>query len=111
MHYTTLLHGSGPSYAPRTASRHQDSPQFLPRDLAGLQRQRIDDREAKAAWRHGVMRRILVLVEGDLHAGDAGHRARLIHQCRRRMAVAWSVRAEQHHTVAVDAIAVGIGPL
>ncbi len=95
---------------PRTAQA-PDLPQLLARGLPGLQRLRIDDRQAEAARRHGVVRRVLVLVERDLHAGDAGHRAHLVHQGRRRVAVARSVRAEQHHAVAVDAIAVGIDPV
>jgi len=57
-----------------------------------------------------VVFRVLVLVERDLHAGDARHGAHRIDQTSGRVAVARTMRAEQHHTVAVGTIGVGVLP-
>ena len=64
----------------------------------------VHDREPEAARRHRVLARRLVLVEGDLHARHGRHRAHLIDERLRRMAIARPVRAEQHHAVAVAAV-------
>src|ERR1700760_3438215 len=60
----------------------------------------IDDRDAKAAGRHGMPLGRPILVEGDLQAGDAGHGDDLVLQRPRRMAIAPAVRREQHDAVA-----------
>src|SRR2546423_724320 len=67
----------------------------------------IHDRKPKTAWRHGVPVRLLVLVEGNLHAGDSAHITHPRDQRFRRMAIAGSVRPKQYNTVRVAAIPFG----
>lgn len=64
----------------RLASDRESPPQRLARCLSRPQRQRVDDGEAEAAGRHGVLFRRLVLVEGDLHAGNPWHRTYFLNQ-------------------------------
>ncbi len=84
----------------------QRLPQPIARSLAGGQRVGVDDGEAEATGRHGVVRGVAFLVEGDLYRGNARHAAHRIHQRRRRMAIARTMRAEQHDAVAVAPVGI-----
>ena len=52
--------------------------QYLPRRSPRLQRPCVDHRQSEAAGRHGMMRGVPILVEGDLHAGNPVDRARRV---------------------------------
>src|SRR5262249_61849136 len=69
-----------------------------------------DDRQAKTAGGHGVLLRLFVLVEGDLHARHVAKLFHLGHQRWRRMAIARPMRRKQHDAVAVAPVAVGKDP-
>src|SRR5262245_13454153 len=85
--------------------------QQLAAGAAGIQVPGVDDGEAEAARRHGVLIGRLVLVKGDLHAGHGGDALDALDQLRRRMAIARAVRPEQHHAIAVAAVGIGERPL
>src|SRR5438045_509829 len=73
----------------------------------GIEVKTVDDREPEPAGRHGMALRRPVLVERDLHAGDAGPALELFHQRARWMAIAPAVGPEQDHAVAVAPVAIG----
>src|SRR6516164_10529286 len=63
-------------------------PQPLPRRERCGQVEAIDDGETKAAGRHGVALGRMILMKGDLHAGDARHVLDPLNGRGGRMAVA-----------------------
>src|SRR3982074_2059731 len=77
---------------------------------AGLQAPGVHDGEPEAAGGHGVAGGLLVLMKGDLDAGNAGHVAHLRDERWRRVAIARAMRpdmrSEQHDAVAVAPLAV-----
>src|ERR1700730_15880432 len=91
------------------------SEKIFPEPLARGERlaeiETVDDGEAETAGRHGVLFRRAVLVESDLHAGDAGRALDRVNQRQRRMPVAAAVRSEQHDAVTLAAVVVVKIPL
>src|SRR6266481_1995384 len=85
-------------------------PQHLAPGTAGLQVKGVDDGQSKAAGRHGVALGFLVLVKRDLHARDTGQAPHLRHERGRRMAIARTVRPEQHDAVSVAPVSIGEVP-
>src|SRR5262245_49546810 len=85
-------------------------PQHLAPGAAGLQVKDVDDGESKAAGRHGVALGFLVLVKRDLHARDTGQAPHLRHERSRRVAIARTVRPEQHDAVSVAPVLIGEVP-
>src|ERR1700741_5237192 len=89
----------GPAPLAPSGLRQKIFPQPLARRLRLAEIETVDDGQAEAAGRHGVVLGRAVLVEGDLHAGDAGYALDLVKQSRRWMTVAAAVRSEQHDAV------------
>src|SRR5260221_3886382 len=85
-------------------------PQHLAPGTAGLQVKGVDDGQSKAAGRHGVALGFLVLMKRDLHARDTGQAPHLRHERGRRMAIARTVRPEQHDAVSVAPVLIGEVP-
>src|SRR5580692_10390554 len=81
-------------------------PELLARGKRSAEIETVDDRQAETPGRHGVVLRRAVLMEGDLHAGDAGRALDRIDQRLRRMTVAAAVRSEQHDAVTLAAVVV-----
>src|SRR5580704_15498340 len=83
---------------------------ILPKPLARGKRfaeiETVDDGQAETAGWHGVVLRRAVLMEADLHAGDAGRALDLVNERLRRMPVAAAVRSEQHDAVTLAAVVV-----
>lgn len=73
--------------------------QLLACRVAGVAIPAIDDRNAKAARRHGMAIGGQFLVEGDLEARDAGQGRDLALQVERRMAIARSMRRGLAETI------------
>ena len=70
----------------------------------------IHDGKPETAGRHGVSLRILFLVKGDLHAGNARHAAHPREQSRGRMTILWTMRPEQYHAISVALLPIGESP-
>src|SRR5258707_2508950 len=85
-------------------------PQHLAPGTAGLEVKGGDGGQSKAAGRHGVALGFLVLVKRDLHARDPGQVPHLRHERGRRMAIARTVRPEQHDAVSVARVLIGEAP-
>ena len=81
-----------------------------PGGQARLQIPGIYHGEPESSRRHGMMLGFPLLVERDLYAGDARQMLDLRHQLVGRMAIAGTVRAEQHHAVSVAAVVIGKVP-
>src|SRR5580700_11494820 len=81
-------------------------PEPLARGKRFAEIETVDDGQAEAAGRHGVLFRRAVLMEGDLHAGDAGRALDLVNDGARRMPVAAAARTEQHDAITFAAVVV-----
>jgi hypothetical protein len=97
--------------ARRDARSHEIHPQPIAGRKTYLEVPAIDDGKPEAAGWHRVQRRIAMLVERDLDAGDLRQRADILDLPWRRMPPAHVVPAEQHDAVAVATTPVRVHPL
>src|ERR1051325_10466180 len=102
--------GAANEFRLRSHGAHDLPPQNFPALASGFQRRRIDDRHPEAARRHGVVRRILVLMERYLDARYAVHAAHRLDHLRGWMAIARAMRQEQHDAKSVPPRGVRISP-
>src|SRR6516225_61106 len=102
-----MLGLSSPQRHRRGVSFQEKILQARPSRKRGREIKAVDYGQAKTARRHRMPFGCDVLVEGDLHAGNATLALDGFDEKRRRMAVTYTVGAKQHDAVAAAAIAVG----